>query len=226
MLYRWEHAGVVAYRSKVLDALNVPHAFGTRQGDDVALARALNIEDRQWVRVRQVHGKAVHHQPPAGDQPCDADAVVLTQRSQVTRMLTADCVPILLASLDGSKVTAVHAGWRGLVGGVIEAAVDTLDAPFVAAVGPCISVKHFEVGEEVAEEFDVHVVRRDFGPKPHIDLRAAAQAILHQRGAAQIDTTDRCTYEHEEEFFSHRRDVTHQGNATTGRMMSVIACRG
>lgn len=228
MLYRWEHDGVIAYRSPLLDAIGVPHAFGTKNGDNQSIANVLGLLDRQWVTVRQVHGHAVHVESTTSldiDSPrCDADAVVLTQPSQVTRMLTADCVPILLASTDGSKVAAVHAGWRGLVANVIEEAVDALAAPFFAAIGPCISVKHFEVGDEVAARFDGRFVRRDPGCKPHVDLRAAAHDRLQRLAAQQIDTTDRCTYEHAQDFFSHRRDVTHEGNETTGRMASVIGC--
>jgi len=231
MLYRWEHAGVVAYRSPVLDALNVPHAFGTRQGDDQAIAKALGLDDRVWVTVRQVHGKAVHvedHKPLADSSGprCDADAVVLSRSDAVTRIITADCVPILLASKDGKTVAAIHAGWRGLVSGVITTAVNTLSANFVAAIGPCIGVKRFEVGEEVAERFDQRFVRRDLGSRPHVDLRAATHAVLYDLGASQIDTTDQCTAENIDTFFSHRRDVTQRGQETTGRMASVIGCVG
>jgi len=224
MLYRWEHEGVVAYRSPQLDALDIPHAFGTRQGDDQAIANALNLADREWVRVRQVHGHAVHL-PNKGDSPhltCDADAVVLRDRHQVTRVITADCVPILLAATDGSAVAAVHAGWRGLLSGVVNEAVDALAARFVAAIGPCIGVKRFEVGEEVAERFDARFVRRDLGSRPHVDLRAATHALLHRLGAQAIDTTDCCTADNEDAFYSYRRDVTRRQLESTGRMSSVI----
>lgn len=225
MLYRWEHEGVVAYRSPRLDALGIPHAFGTKHGDDLAIAEALNLADRQWVRVRQVHGHAVHF-ANKGDSPlfdCDADAVLLRDASQVTRILTADCVPILLAAADGSVVAAVHAGWRGLLSGVVNEAVDTLASNFVAAIGPCIGVRRFEVGEEVAERFDPRFVRRDMGSRPHVDLRAATHALLHRLGAQAIDTTDRCTAENEDEFYSYRRDVSRRQLESTGRMSSVIA---
>ncbi|MEM6259581.1 MAG: polyphenol oxidase family protein [Planctomycetota bacterium] len=229
MLYRWEHDGVVVYRSPVLDALDVPHGFGTRRGDDKTIATALGLGGRAWVTVHQVHGHAVHYEdrePFRDQQPrCDADAVVLKRKDAVTRILTADCVPLLLASSDGSAVAAVHAGWRGFLAGVIGDAVDTLaSAGFVAAIGPCIGVKRFEVGEEVAEQFDPRFVRRDLGSRPHIDLRAASFAMLQRLGAQQIDTTDRCTAEHEKEFFSYRRDVTQRQLESTGRMTSVIGC--
>ncbi|MFK7790362.1 MAG: peptidoglycan editing factor PgeF [Phycisphaeraceae bacterium] len=224
MLYRWEHEGVVAYRSPQLDALGIPHAFGTKLGDDQAIANALKLADREWVRVRQVHGHAVHLSSQGGSSrsTCDADAVVLRDPKQVTRIITADCVPILLAATDGSAVAAVHAGWRGLVSGVVNEAVDVLANRFIAAIGPSISVKRFEVGEEVAERFDERFVRRDLGSRPHVDLRAATHALLHRLGAQAIDTTDRCTAEHDDEFFSYRRDVTQRQLESTGRMSSVI----
>lgn len=227
MLYRWANEGVVVYRSWLLDELGVPHAFGTRQGDDQAIAAAIGLAGRLLVTVRQVHGHTVHQedQAPVSDTlpRCDADAVVLTRPDAVTRILTADCVPILFASTDGKAVAATHAGWRGLLSGVIEQTVDTLASPFIAAIGPCISVNRFEVGEEVAEQFDPRFVRRGLGSRPHVDLRAAVYEALQRLGAKEIDTTDRCTAHHEEEFFSHRRDVTHRGDETTGRMASVIA---
>ncbi len=227
MLYRWEHQGVVAYRSPQLDALDIPHAFGTRQGDDQAIADALNLSGREWVRIRQVHGHAVHDLKKGVRHrfDCDADAVVLRDESQVTRIITADCVPILLATTDGSAVAAVHAGWRGLLSGVVNEAVDALEKRFVAAIGPCIGVRRFEVGEEVAERFDPRFVRRDLGSRPHVDLRAATHAMLHRLGAQAIDTTDRCTAENEDEFYSYRRDVTRRQLESTGRMASVIGIK-
>lgn len=230
MLYRCVMDDVVVYRSPVLDSIGVPHGFGTRHGDEHAIAEALKWSVRDWVTVRQVHGHAVHiiedHSPVISDgQPrCEADAIVLKRPDRVARILTADCVPILLATTDGRVVAAVHAGWRGLVAGVIEQAVGAMALPFVAAIGPCISAAQFEVGAEVAERFDLRFVRRDLGVKPHVDLHAATYARLAERGALQIDTPDCCTYLHEDDFFSHRRDVTHRGARTTGRMASVIAC--
>lgn len=227
MLYRSQIDDVVIYRSPVLDALDVPHGFGTRQGDDRAIAKALGLDTRTWVTVRQVHGHAVYIEDhaPAGEAQlprCDADAIVLRRPGTVARILTADCVPILLASMDGGSVAAVHAGWRGLVSGVVQEAVDALAGPFVAAIGPCIGVARFEVGQEVAQQFDPRFVRRDLGSRPHVDLRAATHALLHDLGARQIDTTDRCTAHHHDAFFSHRRDVTQRGAESTGRMASVI----
>lgn len=228
MLERVKLADCVVYQSPLLRGMGIPHGFGTKLGDEAALLAALNLADRHRVTVRQVHGNRVHvedHAPARDDgQPrCEADAVILARPDAYTHILTADCVPVLLASADGKTVAAVHAGWRGLHAKVLAQAVDALAQPFVAAIGPCISVQRFEVGDEVAQHFDPRFVRRDLGSRPHVDLRAAAHAQLHLLGAQAIDTTDRCTYLNRDTFYSHRRDVTHHGGETTGRMSSVIA---
>lgn len=211
---------VAVYQSPLLRAVGVPHAFGTRQSDADAVAQALGLNQRTWVTVTQVHGCAVSR---TGN--CDADAVVLDDSAYATRIATADCVPVFLASLDGRRVAAIHAGWRGLVAGVIERAAEQLHAPFVAAVGPCISAEHFEVGPEVAQQFDPQHVTTKPSTNPHVDLPAAAVARLSALDAHAIDTTDRCTYRDADDFYSHRRDVTHQGRPATGRMSHLIACR-
>lgn len=220
MLDRTKLADVIAYRSPLLAGVGVPHAFGTRDGDADAIAAALGLYQHTWVTVKQVHGGEVTH---AGG--CDADAVVLDDPARVTRVITADCVPVLLASLDGRRVAAVHAGWRGLLAGVIENAVQALDAPFLAAVGPAISAAHFEVGSDVADRFGPAFVSRPHDSRPLVDLPAAAAARLTALGARGIDRTDRCTYRDARAFYSHRRDVTHRGQPTTGRMSNVIACK-
>jgi YfiH family protein len=140
-----------------------------------------------------------------------------------------------LASQNGAVVAAVHAGWRGLVAGVIGAAVRQLQqvsgeppATFVAAVGPCISVDHFEVGPEVLKAFagrlaDDAPIRRGHGDKGYVDLRRATMMELVTVGVPgeRIDTTDRCTYADSADFFSHRRDA-----GVTGRMAALIVPRG
>ncbi len=189
---------------------------------------ALGVQKHVRVEAHQVHEADVWEAPEQpvkwAEAPC-ADAIITDQPGKLLCIRTADCVPILLATADGRRVAAVHAGWRGLVAGVIEAAVGRFDRPPLAAIGPCISAAHFEVGEEVAARFPTeHVgLSRD---KPHIDLPGAAAARLRACGITQIDTTDRCTYRDEAEFFSHRREVTHRGKPGTGRMAALIAARG
>lgn len=187
------------------------------------------------LRVHQVHGRevaAVKSGEPF-DTDCKADALVSMDCRRVISVRIADCVPVLLSSGDGRVVAAVHAGWRGIVAGVIPAAVmRMLDenkasaaGEMVAAIGPCIGHDAFEVGNEVLSEFkrtfgDEAPTTRTSAEKGKIDLRAAARMQLLGCGfrAGNIDSTDRCTVTHAEEFFSHRRD-----RGITGRMAAVIA---
>lgn len=228
MLIRTPLPDAVAYRSPMLQGLGVPHAFGTQHGDTDTLARALGLTPRQWVTFKQVHGNTVaradNTSKAGGASAGEADAVVLDDPAYATRIVTADCVPILLAATNGKRVAAIHAGWRGMVAGVIERAAEALDAPFLAAVGPCISAAHFEVGPEVADRFDPAHIRQNAGKKPHVNLAAAAAARLNALGAQAIDRTDRCTYRDAKEFHSRRRDVTHGGAPTNGLMATLIAC--
>ncbi len=205
------------------------------------LRRAIGVERVPRFEVRQVHGSVVWTAPEKPvhprEVPC-ADAIVTGRPGQLLTVRTADCVPILLASRDGRVVAAIHAGWRGVVAGVVKQALFVLHAEYkligsdlVAAIGPAISRRHFEVDADVARQFaaaglmDATV---EGGPKPHVDLPAAVHAQLRAADVPMdaIDHTDRCTYAAEDEFFSHRRDVTHRGLAATGRMAAVIATAG
>ena len=198
------------------------------------LMRATGCADRDLLWVHQVHGGRVIRVRPGvpHDQDAKADALVGDDPSQVLSVRIADCVPVLLASDDGRVVAAVHAGWRGVIAGVAIAAIQEMntirDVPasrLTAAIGPSIGYDAFEVGSEVLDEFS-----RTFGPdapirrlpdgKGRVDLRQALRRQLTDAGilAERIDTTDRCTYRHADEFFSHRRD-----NGISGRMAAIIA---
>jgi YfiH family protein len=135
--------------------------------------------------------------------------------------LSADCVPIAIAALDGSAIAVVHAGWKGLVAGVIEETVAALGpGAYAAAVGPCAGPLAYEVGEEVAVQ-----LRECFGERAATggtaDLAAAAGTALMQAGLSPdaIEIAGLCTISDAGSFFSYRRD-----GATTGRQ-GVIAYR-
>ncbi len=167
-----------------------------------------------------------------------ADALLTRTAGRAVGVRTADCAPILLAVDDGSVVAAVHAGWRGAVGGVIEAAVRALNvdpARIVAAVGPCIGVAAFEVGHEVvtaaAAVVDVDGLvtagrAAPEGDRQHLDLAALCARILTKHGVTRVDVVGGCTVasttttggEQAPLYFSHRRDHGH-----TGRQLSAIA---
>jgi len=176
-----------------------------------------------------VHGAVVHELDDAA-RGLDGDAWTSARADRLALVYTADCVPVLVASRDGKRVAAIHAGWRGLVAGVIPAALARLGAePAAAAIGPCLSLASCEMGPEVAEQFERAglgaAIHAQPGGRPHIDLRAAARLQLERGGCARVDISDRCTYVHAEELPSHRREVTHGGAARAGRIGAFIAAR-
>jgi YfiH family protein len=252
-------SNLVWYESPLLAAAGVPHAFSTRLGgvspapfDSLNLGnpngcpiqdsterigenyRLLQTEigaaDRRLLKVHQVHGREI---AVAGEQPwnpdCKADAIIVTDPNHLASVRVADCVPVLLATAEGTAVAAVHAGWRGVIAGVVTHAIEQLrrirpGAHLLAAIGPCIGMDAFEVGPEVLDVFAANFgaaapIRRRADGKGHVDLRQAIALQLHAAGLAanQIDTTDRCTFRDKQEFFSHRRD-----NGVTGRMSAMI----
>ncbi|HVF36185.1 MAG TPA: peptidoglycan editing factor PgeF [Candidatus Saccharimonadia bacterium] len=172
------------------------------------------------VFVRQVHGVDVwqcDHQ----DLPEHADAVMTTRRGNPVAVMTADCLPIVIAARDASAVACVHAGWRGLADGVIREAVDSLPVSrLVAWIGPAISAESYEVGDDVRDRFaqaafDSNAfTRRDSG-RWSCDLTQLAREALARLGVTEVWAVERCTFREADAFFSHRRD------GATGRMATV-----
>lgn len=253
-------AGPTVYRSPTLEAAGIPHAFSTRRGglstgpfDSLNLAMISSLKSahsddprnlsanlarlilavqgspRRIAAARQVHGSDLCFVADPGARP-EADALATDDPAHMVMVRIADCVPVLLADRTGRCVAAVHAGWRGMVAGIIPSTLNAMcqrwnvePQAMIAAVGPAISAAHFEVGEEVAAAFEqaslADALVRQPGDKPHVDLPAAARQQLLAAGLepSTIDHTDRCTFRDIEEFFSHRRD---QGR--TGRQVAII----
>lgn len=244
MLQRCEDSdGLTYYRSPLLARARIPHLFTTRLGAerrelDLAsldertrerLSAAAGTSASRFVRVHQVHGAdvLVVGTGELPDERQHADALVTERAGVLVGVHVADCVPVLLARRDGRRVAALHAGWRGLVAGVIPRIMDALGAgEYLAALGPCIGGERFEVGPEVVAAFVraglAAVVRHRPNERAHIDLSAAAELQLRERGVELLDATDRCTYRDGGDFYSYRRDVTHGGAARTGRLGAWI----
>lgn len=179
--------------------------------------------------LRQVHGVAVERfdAPPAPDAPePEADAAVTSVPGVVLAILTADCLPVVLAARDGREVAAAHAGWRGLADGVLEATVAAMRTPpgsLLAWMGPAAGPERYEVGVEVYDAF----VSRDWSSgaafccsRPdhwHVDLYALARRRLERAGlpADAVHGGGLCTISDATRFFSHRRD------RRTGRMATI-----
>jgi len=174
--------------------------------------------------LTQVHGTQVVDLDLPGAARL-GDAAVTRRPGTVCAILTADCLPVLLAARSGERVGAAHAGWRGLAGGVIEAAVRALGCPskeILAWLGPAIGPVHFEIGAEVREallDADPEAVAA-FQPNPRgrfmADLFTLARRRLARVGVEQIYGGGECTYAQPDQYFSHRRD------GRTGRQATLI----
>lgn len=214
------------------DSLNI----GIHVGD----APAAVGENRRRVReqlglpvepawLEQVHGTQVADLDAAPGRAvaasAAADAVVTRHPRRVCVLQVADCMPVLLAARDGSCVAAVHAGWRGLAAGVLEATLRRLaaqPAQLMAWLGPAIGPEHFEVGREVRDAF----VTGDAGAAAafsvnargrwQCDLAALARRRLGAAGITSVLGGTWCTYADPARFFSYRRD------GQCGRMAALI----
>jgi hypothetical protein len=118
--------------------------------------------------------------------------------------LSADCVPIAVAGK--GRLVVLHAGWRGLLEGVVAAGVDAIGGGDAAVVGPAIGPCCYEVGPEVSERFDADLTR-----DRRLDLWTAAERLLRACGVARVDRVDLCTRCNPDLFFSHRRDGKPRG---------------
>ena len=174
--------------------------------------------------LTQVHGTRV----VAQDKPVsnlEADAIWSNKKGQACAVLTADCLPVLIASQDGQYVAAAHAGWRGLANGVLEtsiAALPVVAEALVAWLGPAIGPSVYEVGDEVRNTFiadlpesDEAFIRTDSGWLANLYLLAHLR--LKRLGIAGVTGGQYCTFSEPELFYSYRRD-----GARSGRMASLI----
>ena len=179
----------------------------------------------QW--LNQVHGSRVvrHGSEDFDDGRPDADAIVADRAGAICVVRTADCLPILLCSTDGTEIAAVHGGWRGLAAGVIEAtvaAMSTRPKDILAWFGPAISQAAFEVGPEVRDAFlatnplaTTAFVRNDRG-RWQADLYMLAAQQLERLRVASLFGGGFCTYTDDKRFYSFRRD------GETGRLLSFV----
>ncbi len=204
--------------SATLAKAGFQHAFPTRDTPDADLLDALATAT--VIQVKQVHGaRAVLAAEAAGQE---ADALVGRAGDGAVGVRVADCVPVLVADPASGAVAAIHAGWRGVVGGVLGAGVELLGGRgLVAAIGPCIGACCFEVGRDVGQKLGFVV--REAGDKAYVDLRAAVRAQLRGLGLddGAIDDVAGCTRHEGERFHSYRRD-----GANSGRMLAAIAPLG
>lgn len=181
--------------------------------------------------IAQVHGAAVVDaslvRPGAPVQT--GDASIAAAPGIVCAILTADCLPVLFADLDGKVVGAAHAGWRGLAGGVLGQTARAMRAAgageITAWLGPAIGPDAFEVGADVLHAFEAALpgeAGAAFRPYPGregkylADIYSLARRMLARAGVTRVHGGDRCTFSEAAQFYSYRRD------AVTGRQASLI----
>lgn len=217
--------------------------LGTAVGDDpddVARNRRL-LAERVGAVVTfatQVHGARVvtvgdAHGQPDGHEVGEADALVTATPGVAVGVYVADCLPVLLADAGAGVVAAAHAGRPGLLAGVVEAAVDAAVAAgarpdhLVAALGPCIAGRSYEVPEQMradaARRVPAAATTTAWGT-PAVDLRAGAEFVLRSRGVQILHKDDRDTFT-DPDLYSHRRATTTPdpvAGARTGRLAGVV----
>lgn len=248
--------------SRLLEGAGFRHAFFTRNGgvstgafaslnfsasagDDPhrveenieRAARSLGVVSERVLFCSQVHGRNVVR--PGGEARradvllMEGDALIGRAATQAIGIRVADCLPILVADRRSGSVVAIHAGWKGLVCGVIRSGIVALrteaghDGELIAAIGPHIGTSRFEVSSDVAEQLanvsdGEPVVEQIAGEKPHVCLRGVARAQLRALGLAHdaIDDVPGCTHSEPLDWFSFRRD-----GPRSGRHLAAIVPR-
>jgi len=176
------------------------------------------------VWINQTHSK-ITVDADAKSLIVDADASYSKKLGTVCGVLTADCLPVFVSNKKGTAVGIAHAGWRGIVGGIIESLIKSFDnnaEDLIVHLGPAISQLSFEVGEEVRSQYlsKNENFERCFtylNDKYYLDLYDAARIVLKSLGIESISGGDRCTYNEPDQFFSYRRD-----EEQSGRMAHLI----
>jgi YfiH family protein len=207
--------------------------LGDHVGDDPgrvlanrARLRACLPAEPRW--LRQVHGVVTVDAANTPEMP-EADAAWSRTAGVVCAVMTADCLPVLFCDRAGTVVAAAHAGWRGLLAGVLESTLAAMACPageVMAWLGPAIGPQAFEVGDEVREAFvaaspSAGAAFAAAAPgKWHANLYQLARQRLAEAGVTDVQGGDRCTWSESAHFFSYRRD------GCTGRMATLIWLAG
>ena len=211
------------------DGFNVALHVGDEQAvvhdQRIELLKTLRLFGaKRLVWLEQTHTTQVHQ---VGTQvefaAVNADALITRQTGVACMIMTADCMPIILSNADGSEVACIHAGWRGLLNGIIENTINAMQTPAVSSwLGAAIGACHFEVGAEVYDAFTQQnpaaatAFQRQANQKYLADLYLLAKIRLVQCKVPHISGGEACTYQQSSQFYSYRR------HARTGRMAAFV----
>jgi len=226
----------------VYQGLNCAYSSGDDQGSITAnrakVAETLGVEVDQLITVKQVHGaKVVTTAAPFQNNPPEADGIVTAARGLAIGVLTADCAPVLFADKKARIIGAAHAGWKGAIGGVMEAAIEamiTLGAKrenIYAAIGPCIGPLSYEVGADFKKPFLDQDAENDVFFKPaakegHFVFNLPGYAIhrLKKAGIQTVYDTQQDTLPNEDVYYSYRRSCQ-RNEPDYGRQISAIVLK-
>jgi len=197
-------------------------------------AQALGVGAEALASLHQFHSaQVVTLDAPLNDARPKADAMVTATPGVALGILTADCQPVLFADTQAGVIGAAHAGWKGAIGGVLEATLDAMEAlgahraDTVAIIGPSISQRAYEVGPEFMDAFLEEDSRNSrffaggTGDRVHFDLPAYGVERLRNAGVGHAEWTRHCTYSDSDRFYSYRRSV-HEKQPDYGRLISAI----
>jgi YfiH family protein len=207
------------------DSLNLGLHVGDRPefvlANRAALAQSLALASIAW--LDQVHAADVVDIDAEGSERVHrADASVTSRAGVALAIMVADCLPVLMARRDGSRVGGAHAGWRGLANGVVLRALEAMSArpaEVTCWLGPAIAPKHYEVDEGVRASFDAAFAHCFTQSRPghyRMDLAGIAEAQLRSAGVLEVVRSGECVFTARDQWFSHRRD------RVTGRCAALI----
>lgn len=197
------------------------------------VAEAMQVDPLALAGVHQIHSPDVVTITTATADRPRADAMVTNVPGIALSILTADCQPVLFADAEAGVIGAAHAGWRGALDGVLEATLDAMEAlgadrtSTVAVIGPTISQRAYEVGEEFFDDFlvqdsgNARFFANGEAGKYLFDLPGLGLQKLRQAGIGSAEWTRHCTYFDPDRFYSYRR-TTHAKEADYGRLISCI----
>lgn len=223
--------------SGVFEGLNC--GFGSSDQSEIVAINRSRVADAMEVpvthlnTVHQIHSADVVTLSEPLSHPVKADGLVTNQRGIALGALSADCQPVLFADVEAQVIGACHAGWKGAIGGILDATItgmETLGAKrdhIVAVIGPCISQAAYEVGAEFMDAFldeDPDNARHfagGTGDRVQFNLPGYGLARLRAAGIKDAAWTGHCTYRDSKRFFSYRRSV-HEKCADYGRLISAI----
>jgi YfiH family protein len=197
------------------------------------VAAAMDVAPDALISLHQVHSAravAIADTTAPGDR---ADAMATATPGIALAILTADCQPVLFSDAAAGVIGAAHAGWRGALGGVLDATIDKMESlgaqrgRIHAVIGPTISQRAYEVGPEFLDAFlsddtaNARFFAQGAGDRMQFDLPGYSLARLRALGVGHAEWTRHCTYSDPDRFYSYRRSV-HHGEVDYGRLVSVI----